>query len=187
VRNFRFRSPDISQITKLLTWPVECMAVDARVRTRRKRYVFDPQERLCIVLARLSTVGRWREMEQVLFRSAGACCEIIYFVVSIFFAKFSPLEIHPLNHSVNCFYHNLCSADAFSCIFTLHVHDFIGKHLSSCITSAASYHIRGSSREQEWSAEELHGLFFDGTKIAIARPPGVMQRATYSGHKRSIA
>jgi nuclease HARBI1 len=24
----------------------------------------------------------------------------------------------------------------------------------------------------------------DGTKIAIARPPGVMQRATYSGHKR---
>jgi DDE superfamily endonuclease len=26
--------------------------------------------------------------------------------------------------------------------------------------------------------------FIDGTKIAIARPLGVMQRATYSGHKR---
>lgn len=26
--------------------------------------------------------------------------------------------------------------------------------------------------------------FIDGMKIAIARPPGVMQRATYSGHKR---
>jgi nuclease HARBI1 len=26
--------------------------------------------------------------------------------------------------------------------------------------------------------------FIDGPKIAIARPPGVMQRATYSGHKR---
>jgi hypothetical protein len=26
--------------------------------------------------------------------------------------------------------------------------------------------------------------FIDGTKIAFARPPGVMQRATYSGHKR---
>jgi DDE superfamily endonuclease len=26
--------------------------------------------------------------------------------------------------------------------------------------------------------------FIDGTKLAIARPPGVMQPATYSGHKR---
>jgi hypothetical protein len=101
VRNFRFRSADISQITKLLTWPVECMTADARVRTQRKRYTFDPEEGLCIVLARLSTVGRWREMEQILFRSAGACCEIFYFVVSIFFAQFSPLVSHPLNHSVN--------------------------------------------------------------------------------------
>jgi hypothetical protein len=31
VRNFRFRSADISQITKLLTWPVEC--VTARTRS----------------------------------------------------------------------------------------------------------------------------------------------------------
>jgi hypothetical protein len=75
VRNFRFRSADTSQITKLLAWPVECMTVDARVRTQRKRYIFDPQEGLCIVLARPSTVGRWREMEEVFFRGAGACCE----------------------------------------------------------------------------------------------------------------
>jgi hypothetical protein len=101
VRNFRFRSADVSQISKLLTWPVECMTVDARARTQRKRYIFDPEEALCIVLARLSTAGRWREMEQVFFRSAGACCEIFYFVVSIFFAQFSPLVSHPLNHSVN--------------------------------------------------------------------------------------
>jgi hypothetical protein len=40
------------------------MTVDALVRTQRKR-IFDPEEGLCIVLARLSTVGRWREMEQV--------------------------------------------------------------------------------------------------------------------------
>jgi hypothetical protein len=65
VRKFRFRSADISQITKLLTWPVECVAVDMRARTQRKRYIFDPKEGLCIVLASLSTVGRWREMEQV--------------------------------------------------------------------------------------------------------------------------
>jgi hypothetical protein len=65
VRKFRFRSAAISQITKLLTWPVECMIVDSRVRTPRKCYIFDPEEWLCIVLARLSTVGRWREMEQV--------------------------------------------------------------------------------------------------------------------------
>jgi hypothetical protein len=61
VRKFRFRSADISQITKLLTWPVECMTVDARVRTQRRRYIFHPEG--CIVLARLSTVGRRREME----------------------------------------------------------------------------------------------------------------------------
>jgi hypothetical protein len=67
VRKFGFRSADISQITKLLAWPVECMTVDLRVRTQRKRYIFDPEEGLCIVLARLSTVGRWREMEQVFF------------------------------------------------------------------------------------------------------------------------
>jgi hypothetical protein len=30
VRNFSFRSADVSQITKLLTWPVEFMTVDAR-------------------------------------------------------------------------------------------------------------------------------------------------------------
>jgi hypothetical protein len=65
VRKFRFRSADISQITKLLTWPVECMTVDARVRTQSKRYIFHLEG--CIVLARLSTVGRRREMEQVLF------------------------------------------------------------------------------------------------------------------------
>jgi hypothetical protein len=62
------------------------MTVDARVRTQRTRHIFDPEEGLFIVLARLSTVGRWREMEQVFFRSAGVCCEIFYFVVSIFFA-----------------------------------------------------------------------------------------------------
>jgi hypothetical protein len=101
VRNFRFRSADVSQITKLLTWPVECMTADARVRTQRKRYTFDPEEGLRIVLARLSTVGRWREMEQVCFRGAGTGCEIVYFVVSMFFAQFAPLESHPLNHSVN--------------------------------------------------------------------------------------
>jgi hypothetical protein len=44
VRKFRFRSADISQITKLLTWPVECMMVDSRVRTPRKCYIFDPEE-----------------------------------------------------------------------------------------------------------------------------------------------
>jgi hypothetical protein len=81
-RKFRFRSADISQITKLLTWPVECMT-DISVRAQRMRYIFDPEEGLCTVLARLSTVGRWREMEQVLFRSAGACCEIFYIVESI--------------------------------------------------------------------------------------------------------
>jgi hypothetical protein len=63
VRAFRFPSADVSQITKLLSWPVECMTVDARVRTQRKRYIFDSQEGLCIVLACLSTVRRWREME----------------------------------------------------------------------------------------------------------------------------
>jgi DDE superfamily endonuclease len=26
--------------------------------------------------------------------------------------------------------------------------------------------------------------FIDGPKVAIARPPGIMQRATYFGHKR---
>jgi hypothetical protein len=78
VRKFRFRSADISQITKLLTWPVECMTVDARVRTQRKRYIFVPEEGLCIILARLSTVGRWREMDQACFRSAGACCEMFF-------------------------------------------------------------------------------------------------------------
>jgi hypothetical protein len=41
------------------------MTVDARARTQLKRYMFDPGEGLCIVLARLRTVGRWREMEQV--------------------------------------------------------------------------------------------------------------------------
>jgi hypothetical protein len=81
LRKFRFRSADISEITKLLTWPVECMTVDARVRTQRKRYIFDPEVGPCIVLARLSNVGRWREMEPVFFRSTGACCEIFYFVV----------------------------------------------------------------------------------------------------------
>jgi hypothetical protein len=101
VRNFRFRSANISQITKLLTWPVECMTVDARVRTQRKRYIFYPEEGLYIVLACMSTVGRWREMEQVFFRGTGACCEIVFFVVSIFFAQVSPLVSHPLNHSVN--------------------------------------------------------------------------------------
>jgi hypothetical protein len=57
------------------------MTADARVCTQRKRYIFDPEEGLRIVLARLSTVGRWREVEQVFFRSAGACYEIVYFVV----------------------------------------------------------------------------------------------------------
>jgi hypothetical protein len=73
VRKFRFRSADISQISKLLIWPEEFMTEDSRLRTQRKRYIFDPDEGLCIVLPRLSTVGRWRDMEQVFFRSAGAC------------------------------------------------------------------------------------------------------------------
>jgi hypothetical protein len=63
VRKFSFPSADVSQITKLLIWPVECTTIDSRVCTRRKRYMFDPKRGLCIVLARLSTVGRWREME----------------------------------------------------------------------------------------------------------------------------
>jgi hypothetical protein len=58
LRNFRFRSPDISQITKLLTRRAECMTVDARVRTQRKHYMFHPEKGLCIVLAHLSNVGR---------------------------------------------------------------------------------------------------------------------------------
>jgi hypothetical protein len=100
VRMFRFRSADISQISKLLIWPEECMTEDSRLRTQRKRYIFDPDEGLCIVLARLSTVGRWRDMEQVFFRSAGACCEIFYFVVSIFFSQFSPCVSYSIGHSV---------------------------------------------------------------------------------------
>jgi hypothetical protein len=44
------------------------MTADARVRTQRKRYTFYPEEGLRIVLARLSTVGRWREMEQIFFK-----------------------------------------------------------------------------------------------------------------------
>jgi hypothetical protein len=99
-RKFRFRSADISQITKLLTWPVECMTVDIRVRTQHMRYIFDPEEGLRTAVARLSSVGRWREMERVLFRSAGACCEIFYFVESIFFTQLSPLVSHPLSPSV---------------------------------------------------------------------------------------
>jgi hypothetical protein len=31
----RFRSADVSHITKLLAWPVECMTLDARVHTQR--------------------------------------------------------------------------------------------------------------------------------------------------------
>jgi hypothetical protein len=58
------------------------MPVDARDRMQRKRYIFDPEEGLCIVLARLSILGRWREMEKVLFRSAGACCETFYVILS---------------------------------------------------------------------------------------------------------
>jgi hypothetical protein len=42
--------------------PVECMTVDVSVCTQGK--LFDPEEGLCIVLARLSTVGRWREIGQ---------------------------------------------------------------------------------------------------------------------------
>jgi hypothetical protein len=44
VREFRFRSADVSQITKFLTWPVECKTVGARVRTQRKRSIFDQEE-----------------------------------------------------------------------------------------------------------------------------------------------
>jgi hypothetical protein len=36
------------------------------------------------------------------------------------------------------------------------------------ITSTASYRIRGSSREQDWSSAELRG-FIDCAKLAIAR------------------
>jgi hypothetical protein len=97
VRKFRFRSADISQMTKLLTWPVECLTVAARVHTQRKRYMFDPEGGVCIVLARLSTAGRWPEMEQMFFASAGACCEIFYFVVSIVFSQFSLRISHPLD------------------------------------------------------------------------------------------
>jgi hypothetical protein len=39
VRKFRFRSADISQISKLLIWPEECMTEDSRLLTQRKRYI----------------------------------------------------------------------------------------------------------------------------------------------------
>jgi hypothetical protein len=59
----------------------------------------------------------------------------------------------------------------FECIFTLHVHDYVGKHLSSGITSAASYRIRGSSCEQEWSAAELCGFYrwYENSNFASTR------------------
>jgi hypothetical protein len=109
VRTFRFRSADISQITTLLTWPVECPTVDARVRTQRKRYIFDPEEGLCVVLALLSTVEGWREMEQVCFRSACVCWEIFSSVVCIFFSQFSPLVSNPLDLSVDMIFITICA------------------------------------------------------------------------------
>jgi hypothetical protein len=35
VRKFRFRSADVSQISKLLIWPEECMTEDSRLRKQR--------------------------------------------------------------------------------------------------------------------------------------------------------
>jgi hypothetical protein len=52
-------------------------------RAHRKRYILHPEEGLCMMLARLSTVGRWREMEELLCSSAGACCELFYFTISV--------------------------------------------------------------------------------------------------------
>jgi hypothetical protein len=100
VRKFRYLSADISQILKLMIWPEECMTEDpAWVRSVGATYLIR-KKGLCIVLARLSTVGRWRDMEQVVFRRAGACCEIVRFVVSIFFSQFSPCVNYYIGHSV---------------------------------------------------------------------------------------
>jgi hypothetical protein len=41
VRKFRFRSEDMSLISKLLIWPEEFINEDSRLRTQRKRYIFD--------------------------------------------------------------------------------------------------------------------------------------------------
>jgi hypothetical protein len=80
------------------------------MRTQRRRYVFEPEEGLCIVLARLSTVRRWREMEQVFYRSGGAFCEKFYFVISIFFSQFSLLLRFLVSSTVTGFSSRIVSA-----------------------------------------------------------------------------
>jgi hypothetical protein len=91
IKQIRFRTGDIKQIAQFTKWPNGCMTTDGRVRTQRRRYTFYPVEGIAIVLARPRPVGRWRDMEELFFRSASACCEILYFTISIFFSTFSPL------------------------------------------------------------------------------------------------
>jgi hypothetical protein len=91
IKQYRFSTGDIKQIVQSTKWPNGCMNTDGRVRTQRRRYSFYPVEGISIVLARLSAVGLWRDMEELFFRSADACCEVLYFTIRIVFSQFYPL------------------------------------------------------------------------------------------------
>ena len=59
---FRFRRDDIMRVVQVMSWPLN------RKRTKRNRYSVTPLLATCVVLRRLASATRWRDLEEVFCR-----------------------------------------------------------------------------------------------------------------------
>ena len=93
---FRFKKEDIGKIESLVQWNGQGAAI---ARTPRRRYLVDPILALCVMLRRLSTPSRWKDIEIEFGKHTSYLDEMFYFTVQKFYGSFSHL-IRNINSSL---------------------------------------------------------------------------------------
>lgn len=69
---FRFRKEDISRVMNATAWPTE------KTLTSRNRYAVNPVLSTCILLRRLASPARWRDLEEMFGKHASQLSEIFW-------------------------------------------------------------------------------------------------------------
>ena len=78
---FRFRRDDIMRVVEVMSWPLN------RKRTKHNRYSVTPLLATCVVLRRLASATRWRDLEQIFGGHKSQLSEIFWEALMVFVSE----------------------------------------------------------------------------------------------------
>lgn len=88
---FRFRKADLIRVVRLIGWPQE------KVHTSRNRYSVSPILACCVMLRRIATPARWRDLEELFGKHGPQLSEIFWEAVVHFLEANEHLLTSPIS------------------------------------------------------------------------------------------